>query len=238
MTVVIMQPYFLPYLGYFQLMTRSDRFVVYDNIEYSRKGWINRNQILVNNQKQVFTLPLKKASDYLHVVDRFLADIIEKEKSKLLRKVEASYRKAPHFEATFQLFEKIVSCPSKNLFEFIFNSIQLVKAHLEIETELIVSSTVSIDHGLKAQDKVIAICQNLKAKEYLNPIGGMEIYQTEAFQEVGIELTFLKSQLQAYPQFAGEFVAGLSILDVMMFNSVEEVNDMLNHKFSLLKHAG
>src|SRR5690554_1369276 len=94
--IAIMQPYFLPYLGYWQLMNCVEKFVVYDDVQFTKKGWIHRNRYLNNGKDQVFTLPLKKDSDYLDVVDRSVSDSWEVEKGKLKRKIEGAYKKAPH----------------------------------------------------------------------------------------------------------------------------------------------
>src|SRR4030042_5533275 len=98
MKIAIMQPYFLPYIGYFQLMNAVDEFVIYDNIEFSKKGWINRNRILVNGKDSYITIPLKKDSDYLDVRDRYLAETWSSEKIKMLKRIIGSYRKAPRFD--------------------------------------------------------------------------------------------------------------------------------------------
>ncbi len=83
MKLAIMQPYFFPYIGYFQLINTVDEFVVYDNIEFTKKGWINRNRILVNGKDEYITLPIKKDSDFLHVKDRFLAETWSKDSAKM-----------------------------------------------------------------------------------------------------------------------------------------------------------
>jgi len=222
-----MQPYFLPYIGYFQLINVADKFVVYDNIKFTKKGWINRNRILANGQDEYITLPLKKDSDYLNVVDRNLSDQFTEESKKMLRKIEACYRKAPQFENVFPLLEKIILHHNTNLFSYIQNSLVLICERLNIKTEIIISSTVPIDHSLKSQDKVIAICKALGATEYVNPIGGVELYDREVFSSHGITLQFLQSEMLLYKQLNNEFVPWLSILDVLMFNSVEEIHQML-----------
>ena len=86
MKVAIMQPYFLPYIGYLQLLNSVDKFILYDDIEYTKKGWINRNRIV---DGEIITLPLKKDSDYLNVVERRLSDDWRKQKTKLLNKIES-----------------------------------------------------------------------------------------------------------------------------------------------------
>ena len=223
-----MQPYFLPYIGYFQLIHAADVFVVYDNIEYTRKGWINRNRILVNGKDEFITLPLKKDSDFLDVMDRRLADDFEQTSVKILRQVKELYRKAPYVDEVYPLFERIMKFPDKNLFNFIHHSLDIVCSHLAITTPFKVSSTLPIDHQLKGEDKVLAIARGQQATMYINAIGGMELYSAERFASQGMELKFIKSEPISYRQFGNEFVPWLSILDVMMFNTKQDIQKYLN----------
>jgi len=233
MKVAIMQPYLFPYIGYFQLINSVDAFVIYDNIQFSKKGWINRNRILVNGADAYITLPLKKDSDYLDVVERQLSDDWPLERKKLLNRITESYRKAPQFAAVYPLIEQIVMHEEKNLFRYILNSLQLLNSYLEIGTPLVISSSVEIDHSLKAEKKVIALCQALKADTYINPIGGVELYDKAGFKAEGIELQFLKANAVPYPQLKNEFVPFLSIIDVMMFNDRESLKRMIREEFTL-----
>lgn len=233
MKLAIMQPYFLPYIGYFQLISSVDVFVIYDNIQYTKKGWINRNRFLKNNQDEYFTIPIKKDSDFLCVNQRFLSDNLANEKIKLKNQIKSSYLKAPYFNEVFQLFENIVDNNEDNLFEFIYYSIQNLCLYLEIETKIIKSSTLTIDHSLKGREKVKAICQQIQANTYINPIGGMDLYDKSDFKRDGIDLYFIKSDNIEYKQFGENFVPWLSILDVLMFNSVDQIKIMLN-KIELL----
>jgi len=221
MKLAIMQPYLFPYIGYFQLINAVDKFVVYDNIQFSKKGWINRNRILVNGKDEFFTVPIKKDSDFLNIDQRKLADTYQVEKNKLLRRIDASYKKAPYFEQVFPLLKKVFDNNEENLFTFIYRSILTVCTYLEIKTEIIISSTLQIDEGLRSQDKVLAICKATNASMYINPAGGMELYSREIFEQRNVELKFLTPEPVTYKQFDNEFVPWLSIIDVMMFNSKE-----------------
>lgn len=222
-----MQPYFVPYIGYFQLINAVDQFVIYDNIKYTKKGWINRNRILVDGKDEYITLPIRKDSDYLHVDQRRLADSFADDKSKILRKLAYAYRKAPHYDAVYALMERILEKPENNLFEFIYKSVTEISKFLEIDTKFVISSTLPVDHELKAQDRVIAICKALNTTTYINPPGGVDLYSKETFQENGIALEFLQSEPIRYTQFKNDFIASLSIIDVMMFNSPEEIKKLL-----------
>ena len=225
--VAIMQPYFLPYIGYWQLINAVDKFVVYDNIEYTKKGWINRNRFLQNGKDGLFTIPLKKDSDYLHIRDRYLSDNIEAEQKKLLRRFENAYRKAPNYEEGITLLKDCLLFDERNLFQYIFNSIKTVCAYLDIKTELIVSSELDMDHSLRKEQRVIAICKVLEATDYINPIGGVNLYNKQDFTEQSLKLHFQQVEPYLYIQFNNEFVPHLSIVDVVMFNTMTELNNLI-----------
>ncbi len=223
MKVAIMQPYFLPYVGYYQLAAAVDVFVVYDNIKYTKKGWFNRNRLLLNGSDALFSLPLRKASDALVVRDRFLASDFDRE--KLLNQFRGAYAGAPQFAATWPLIERVVRHPDQNLFGYIRHAIAETCAHLGIETPIRVSSTVPIEQGLRAQDKVIAVCKALGATTYVNPIGGVGLYSREDFEREGIDLRFLRPLPWEYPQFGAPFVPWLSILDVLYRRIIRRIRD-------------
>lgn len=228
MKTAIMQPYFLPYIGYWQLLNTVDQFVVYDNIEYTKKGWFNRNRFIENDHDRLFTIPLKKDSDYLPVHKRSRSDSSDKEIAHILRIIEQNYKKAPYFDSTFPIIKDCFLSSETNLFKYIHNSIQTVANYLGIDTKIIISSNVAIDHGLKAEKKVLAICKALKTETYINSIGGVELYDKARFAAHNLDLRFLKANLRAYPQFKEPFVPGLSIIDVLMFNKRTRVKAMLD----------
>ncbi|NDV78804.1 WbqC family protein [Dysgonomonas sp. 511] len=227
MKIGIMQPYFLPYIGYFQLLNAVDKYVIYDNIQFTKKGWINRNRILQNGKDTLITIPVEKDSDYLDVRDRRISSSFDKQ--KLINQIRESYRKAPYFNDVMPIVEGIVNYSETNLFLYIYHSVTQICKYLEIGTEIIISSTIGIDHSLKGQDKVIAICKALNATDYINAIGGQELYHAEDFKKENINLHFISTNPVEYTQFKNEFVAWLSILDVIMFNPVEEVRKMLGN---------
>ena len=226
--IAIMQPYFLPYLGYWQLIDCADTFVIYDDIQFTKKGWIHRNRYLNNGSDQIFTLPLKKDSDYLDVVERSLADSWVTEKNKLKKKIEGAYRNAPKFDEGMSIFEECLSFESSNVFEFIYNSVKVVIESLDIKTELKVSSHVGDTKGLKGKDRVLEICKILGATEYINPIGGQDLYKRADFESSGIELKFHKIGDVSYDQMQKEFLPSLSVLDMLMFVGVENVKKELS----------
>jgi len=234
MKIAIMQPYFLPYIGYFQLIASADLFIVYDNIQYTKKGWINRNRMLRNGTDAMFSLPLKKDSDYLDIDKRELS--LGFKPNKFLHQIKGAYYRAPYFSAVFPLFEDIVGYDHANLFHFLHYSIVSICRHLDITTEIRISSDIAINHSLKNQDKVLALCEAVGANTYINAIGGMDLYSRETFLEKGLTLTFIQSQPFVYTQFGNEFVPWLSILDVLMFNSKNSVHDYIHANYDLVRN--
>jgi hypothetical protein len=231
MRLAIMQPYFMPYIGYWQLMEAVDAFVVYDRIKYTKKGWINRNRMLLNGDAATFSLPLAQGSDQLLVSERELAPSFDRR--KLLAQFEGTYRRAPQFDALRPWLQDVVLDPANNLFDYLWQSIVKVRDRLGLTTRLIVSSEVPHDESLKAQDKVLAICKALGATTYINAIGGLELYEREAFAARGVELRFHKASPFEYAQFGAPFVPWLSIVDVLMFNSAEQTRDFLTKYYEL-----
>jgi hypothetical protein len=226
-----MQPYIFPYLGYFQLLAAVDLFVVYDNIKYTKKGWINRNRFLQNGRDVTFTIPLKAGSDYLDIRDREVAAAFDRE--KLLNQIRDAYRRAPYFEDTFAFVERVLRHDDRNLFGFLQHSLAATCSHLGIGTKMVVSSAVEVDPELKAQARVLATCEAMDATTYINATGGVGLYSRDAVLERGVELRFIRSNPVIYSQFDAEFVPSLSIVDVMMFNSVSEIRDRLLNEYEL-----
>ncbi len=230
-SVAIMQPYFLPYIGYFQLIAAVDLFIVYDNIKYTKKGWINRNRMLQNNTDVIFSLSLKSDSDYLDIRERELSEDFNR--SKLLNQIKGAYKSAPYFSQTFSLLESIVKHDNANLFDFLYHSIIKTCQYLDISTEIKTSSNITINHGLKNQDKVLALCEAVNANLYINTIGGIKLYSKETFRKKNIELKFIQSKPFEYPQFGNTFVPWLSIIDVMMFNPIDIIKTCISTNFDL-----
>jgi hypothetical protein len=230
--VAIMQPYLLPYIGYFQLVGAVDVFVVYDNIKYTKKGWINRNRLLENGTDALFSLPLRSGSDALDVRERELSADFRPD--QLLARFAGAYRRAPYFADTLPLLESVLQHPGRNLFGFLHHALLATCRHLGLATEIRVSSSIPIHHGLRAQDKVLALCEALGASSYLNPIGGVELYAKEAFGARGVELQFLRARALEYPQLGNAFVPWLSIVDVLMFNSPAQVGAWVRSHYDLV----
>lgn len=233
MKIGIMQPYFFPYLGYWQTLNAVDKYVIYDDVNYIKNGWINRNNILLNNQKHLLTIPLDGASPFL-LINQIKTTPRENEKEKLLKTIEAAYKKAPYFDVVFPIIHDVIMEKSNLIINALVLQFKSVCKYLDIQTELIISSTMDKDNSLKAQDKVIHICKMLGGTQYINAIGGQELYNFEDFKKNGLELSFLKTEFTPYKQFKNEFIPGLSMIDILMFNSPEQIKTMLN-AYSLIK---
>ncbi|HEX8196421.1 MAG TPA: WbqC family protein [Pyrinomonadaceae bacterium] len=226
MKIAVMQPYLFPYIGYFQLLNAVDKFVVFDDVNFIKKGWINRNNILVNRQKYLFTVPLKDASQNKLIKEVQIAD--DGWQEKFLKTVAQSYKKAEFFDEAFALIEKIVRSGESFLAKLILQSLRLLKDALKINAEIVSSSEIYNNRELKAQDRILDICKQEKATEYVNPAGGMELYDRRIFFENGVKLFFLKTDPFSYRQFGDEFVPHLSIIDVLMFNGAAGTQELLS----------
>jgi len=224
--IAIMQPYFLPYMGYWQLINDVDEFVLYDNIQYTKKGWINRNRFLQNGSDAMFSIALKKDSDYLKVKDRFLADAFDRE--KIIRQFQGAYSKAPFYAENFSVIEKIILFSDNNLFNYIENSVSEICTLLNIKTPIIKSSNIESGHAnVSGQDKVINICHAQNATHYINPIGGVDLYDKNYFLDRDIVLSFIKSQAIDYDCFGVNSIPYMSILDIIMFHSRDDIIELL-----------
>ncbi|MFD2936546.1 WbqC family protein [Spirosoma flavum] len=229
MTLAIMQPYFLPYIGYMQLMNAVDTFVLYDDVAFINRGWINRNKLLINGQEYLFTVPLKDASQNKRINEVHLADD-PKWRSKLLKTIEQGYRKAPYYQTVMPLTEKIINFATDSISDLVHFSLVELNQYLGITTRLIASSSIYNNAELKAQERILDICLQEKATHYINPIGGTELYDKPLFAEAGIKLNFIKANRVEYPQFnrvGNEFIPWLSTLDALMFSDIASVRVMM-----------
>jgi len=231
-----MQPYFLPYIGYWQLLNAVDKYVIADELNFIKNGWINRNRILVNGEAKMITLPLHGASQNKLINEIEVAGD-DAGRNNLLKTIEINYKKAPYFSKAFPVVKTILAQEEKNLAKFLEYSIREICQYLSIETELIVLSSLNNNDDLRRQDKVIDICKILETDEYYNAIGGQELYSYEDFASEGIILKFLKTANVKYRQYNNEFVPDLSIIDVMMFNSIEDIKKILEQYELLEKRA-
>jgi hypothetical protein len=226
MRIAVMQPYLFPYIGYFQLIGAVDTFVLLDDVAYINKGWINRNRLSVNGKAALFTVPLEKASQNKLIKDIRICYEFNWQ-SKILRTIEYAYKRAPFFGLIFPLIQKIITKEKSYISGMVYYSLVNILNYLGLKTEIIASSAIYSNQHLKAQDKILDICRKENASHYINPIGGMELYARDAFAQRRIDLSFINPILSPYKQDAPSFVPGLSIIDVLMYNSRSQVSQLL-----------
>ncbi len=225
-TIAIMQPYFLPYIGYFQLMASVDKFILLDDVNYINRGWINRNRMLINGEAHTFTVPLRGASQNKLICDIQLMDD-DGWRDKLLRTIRQAYAKAPCFGQVSALVEGIICNPVRQLDAFLLNSLHEIANYIGLDTEIVASSRIYCNAHLHGQARILDICKQEGAQRYVNASGGEALYERTSFREQGLELKFLHSRALSYAQGQSEFVPWLSILDVLMFNPQPEVRRLL-----------
>ena len=225
-----MQPYFFPYIGYFQLIKAVDKFVFYDDVNYIKNGWINRNRILINGKSHYMTIQLKDASPFKLIKDIQFSD----NRPRLKKTIEQAYKKAPYFKNIWPLVANCLDIKTQNICELAINSIKETCKYLDINTAFKISSKAYAETKVFDREKRIKeICKANNALQYINAIGGMDLYKKEPFEKDGVELNFIMAGNIEYDQNMIEFVPNLSIIDVMMFNSKKEVSRMLD-KYELV----
>ena len=231
MKVAVMQPYLFPYLGYFQLIREVDVFVVYDDVNFINRGWINRNNILAQGKEQRLTMELTGASQ-----NKLINEIeVRGQNDKLLRSIDLNYRKSPNFSQVYPMIKDILNQREMNLARFLDYQLRQICSYLNLTTDFYTSSKLELDKSLRGQDKIIKICEKLGAKQYFNLPGGQKLYDQMSFHSRGIELIFVQPQLTIYSQYKNDFVPHLSIIDVMMFNSPQRIKEKLLPLYNLVR---
>lgn len=219
----IMQPYFFPYIGYYQLAYEVEKFVFLDDVNYIKKGYINRNSMLLGGSRHDFSLPVSKISQNRLIVEHnYIGDF-----SGFLRLVERAYKNAPCFSAVMPLIERVALDTELNVARKNAESITIVFDYLGLHRDFLFSSNVELPAGIKGQERILRLCQELGICKYRNAIGGKAIYSREDFSAAGIELFFVKSEIQPYFQDKHNFISHLSMIDVLMHCSKESVVAML-----------
>lgn len=222
-----MQPYFFPYIGYWQLMKLTDRYVVYDDVNYIKGGWINRNRILVNGRAVYLNVPTVGASPNKKI-NQVGTEISERFLEKTSRKLSGAYKKAPYFEEVFPYIMEMMDFSTDNLSEYLISLILKMAQLLDIKTDFIISSQLSCSPRLHGEERVMEICRVLEGDIYYNAVGGRQLYSHEHFRERGLELRFVETDDIRYQQFGDTFVPNLSIIDILMFNGWEQTKKYLD----------
>lgn len=221
------QPYFMPYLGHWQLINAVDVFVIGDDYNFINRGWIHRNRILQNGEAKYFNIEVAHASQNKKINELYLSDVYDP--AKKLQILRDAYSRAPHFAEGYALMQEILEYGERNLAVFLEHSIRCVCDYLGITTKLIRSSEIPGNSEFKREFRIYDQCRHVGADTYINAIGGRELYDYDQFRERGLGLGFLQMGDVHYQQFGGAFVPCLSVMDLIMFNSREEIQEMLNH---------
>lgn len=221
-----MQPYLFPYIGYWQLINAVDKFVIFDDVNFIVRGWINRNRILQNDKPFLFSLPLIGASQNKKINDLEIFEFCSW-KNKFLKTIKSYYSKAPFFSETYDFLSNLLSNEIKNLSCFLLHTIKSICSALSITTNIIDSSTFYKNSELIGQNRILDICVIESATHYLNLPGGETLYTKESFENLNISLMFIKPQQFSYDQFSNNFIPSLSIIDLLMFLGFKNTKDFL-----------
>lgn len=214
-SLAIMQPYLFPYIGYWQLLHACDTFVIYDDVNYINRGWINRNRILINQAPGLITLPLLKASQNRKINEIEVAPAAQWRR-RILNSVEMAYRKAPYFEEVFAVVERVLTHEDSNLAAFLAYQVQTLAEFMELRPRIVPSSQHYANDHLAAQERILDICRQEGATRYTNAQGGRSLYAPQVFGDRGIDLRFIGMRPLPYPQRAKVFTPYLSIIDPLM----------------------
>ncbi len=226
MNIAIMQPYFFPYIGYWQLMNYVDVFVIYDIGMFRPYGWINRNRIK-NGQGEIYlTVPIHRTIN-CRICDMEIVSTTDF-RGKMLRTLQYSYGRAPHFRSCYDNISKSINYLTNDLTDYLYKNILAVVDYLGISTKIVKASDLSIDYREGAVNRIVDICDYFGIHNYVNPIGGISLYSKDEFLRYGVNISFIKSKNICYPQGKGTFIENMSIIDVMMFNSLEQIQELLS----------
>jgi len=229
--IAIMQPYLFPYLGYYQLVNAADKFVFYDDVNYIKGGYINRNNILSKDKALRFTLPVLSASSNKKINELYFSH----ETRKILQSIQQNYSKAPFFQLIFPIVESIICSEDRKVSELCKRSIEAVFDYIKVDIEFHFSQDIKIDRSKEPAQKLIDISDALSCEHYINPIGGIELYDKSFFSNQGKKLSFIKMMDVKYHQgnINEAFVSNLSMIDILMWNDVEQIKTLLS-KYTLI----
>ena len=243
MKLAIMQPYFFPYVGYFQLIANTDQFIFFDIVQYNKRSWMNRNRILHPNKLDDFSYisaPVAKHDNGSLIRDININND-GKWQNKILSQLDVYKKlKAPLYNEVKQVVEEVLSKECNTLLDLSIQSTQAICDYMGIELNYEIASKMNLDIGNVSQpgDWALEISKHKKASEYINPPGGYDIFDEKKFLENNIKLSFLKSSLSPYKQsWLKSFISGLSILDVLMFNNKDELIKLLLNDFNIVSKS-
>lgn len=222
MILAVMQPYIFPYIGYYQLVYSSDVFIFYDDVSFIKQSYINRNNILANGKTLRFTLPVLGASSNI-----LIENLDYSNSKKILRTIAQAYAKAPYFDDAFHVIEFVLNQENRGIAHINSLSIRAVFEYLNIDKKMLLASEIDYDRTKERANRLIELSKMHDCDHYINSPGGKLLYEKEYFKEQGIKLEFIETEIQPYNQNIDEFVPYLSMIDILMNCSKEEISKML-----------
>jgi len=230
MKIAIMQPYFFPYIGYFQLVNVVDKFVFYDDVNFIKQGWIARNRLFLDNEVKFFSIPLKDLSSFRKINETCIDQVkFNKWKEKFYKSLYQNYHKAPFFDNIFPIVQQVLENKKEYISDIAKDSIVKICSLLKIKTSFVQSSSIYNNNELKGEQRVIDICVQEKANEYFNLSGGKSLYDKNSFRLKNISLNFIENKEDNYTRFNQPFQINLSIIDLLMFTDLSQPNQILNN---------
>ena len=237
MRLAVMQPYLFPYVGYYQLVAAVDQFVFFDDVNFIKRGWIHRNAVLLQGERYRFTVPLLKASQNKQICHTQLhPEEYSRWCQKFLKTLHQGYASSPFFEETYALVQRVLLSENDSIATLAARSVTEVANYLQIATAFTHASALGYARSGGGQDKIISLCRTQQAKEYINAIGGQELYDSASFEKEGIVLRFLQSHEVKYEQSSSLFVPYLSMIDMLMECSVDDIQALLT-QYKLVTHS-
>lgn len=223
----IMQPYFFPYLGYWQLVSKVDVFVILQRVKFVKQSWINRNFVLGSGENVLISVPLEKASDFALIEDRKVSDVWTNTRGKILRQIQHVYGQSPFFEEISSWLKEQLSFPEKNLSNYLEHQIRSTASLLDINTKIVAEKDLGDFSEFERSSRIFGICKSLECDAYLNLPGGRSLYSRDSFRKAHIKLGFLDPFLPAYPQGRIDFVSSLSVIDSLFWNGPMKTAEMV-----------
>lgn len=230
MKVGIMQPYFFPYLGYYSLIKSTDQFILFDTVQFIRHGWIERNRVLKPVEGwQYIAVPLEKKSLTTPISETKIRNM-ENWRDKINRQLEHYKKRAPHYHATIEIINSAIDIDTDSIVVMNANILAKTCEYIGIPLKLKIFSEMGLNIGneLGAGEWALYISKAISASEYVNPMGGRDIFRPDQFKAEGITLSFIENNLHQYSQRRPSFESGLSIIDVMMFNDVPQIIQLID----------
>lgn len=233
MRAAIMQPYFFPYIGYFQLMAAVDVFVFLDDVQYINRGWVNRNRICIDSQARWLTLPVIKAAREAAINQRrYLLNTLSI--NRVLAMVDAACRSLPAYREFRPKIDRLINFADDNVAAYnIHHLVKLARA-LGVRCEFATSSALDPGRSARGAARLIELCRRVGATKYINAIGGTGLYDPAEFSAYGLHLLFLRTR--AVPVAVSGGACHLSIIDGLMRNSLRGCQGCLP-RYELLEHA-